>query len=391
MKRLIIKLKLVFTMTNFEKVKNALSKVTKLKPDFTMMNEKVKKAFSKTTKFLLSNKEVIIFLMLLIIAWTFLFCFVNLPPDLPDLRGKPIKITCNDEKINYPMKPIKDPTTKNDFYAHGIGASLTSLFLSFILIKLRRLVENSDSSCCSIILLCVRPLLWTLTLFTGSVFVWLWVNNGPTETLAPNFLAACKPQGLDLLCSPDSSHPDDWNPVVWVTCTTPPEMWIPALSNALPPLAAVQAYLTFAAIIYIIYYWKWEGARRPSAITLCYLPFVILSFGFTVYGVISDNVANFDKEFVSGYLKCFAVACVWLAVDSFWQKTKKELKLPRHWNDPPPQSGQIPTNPTPSLHEPPATTATTRETENAYQTIYPELPPEYENPPSYGASVTARY
>jgi hypothetical protein len=39
----------------------------------------------------------------------------------------------------------------------------------------------------------------------------------------------------------------------------------------------------------------------------------------------------------------------------------------------------------------PATTATTRETENVYQTIYPDLPPEYENPPSYGASVTARY
>ncbi|EFX65569.1 hypothetical protein DAPPUDRAFT_264522 [Daphnia pulex] len=39
----------------------------------------------------------------------------------------------------------------------------------------------------------------------------------------------------------------------------------------------------------------------------------------------------------------------------------------------------------------PATTATTRETENVYQTIYPDMPPEYENPPSYGASVTARY
>jgi hypothetical protein len=39
----------------------------------------------------------------------------------------------------------------------------------------------------------------------------------------------------------------------------------------------------------------------------------------------------------------------------------------------------------------PATTATTRETENVCQTTYPDLPPEYENPPSYGASVTARY
>jgi hypothetical protein len=376
-------------MTNFEKVKNALSKVTNLKPDFTMMNEKVKKAFSKSTKFLSSKKKVIVFLMFLIIAWIFLLCFVKLPPDLPDLSGKPIKVQCNDEKINYPMKPIKDPTVK-DYYAHEIGASFLSLLISFIIIKKRRQTENSDSSwCCSKILLLVQLVLWILSLITGSVFAWLWVNNGPTETLAPNFLAACKPQGLDLLCSPDS-HPEDWNPVVWVTCTTPPEMWIPALSNALPPLVAVQAYLTFAAIIYIIYNWKWEG-EWPTVFQLGFLAICINFAGWVVYGVITNNVANFDKEFVSGYLKCFVVACVWLAVDSFWQKTKKELKLPCHWNDPTPQTGPIPINPTPPLHEPPATTATTRETENAYQSIYPELPPEYENHPSYGASVTARY
>ncbi|EFX77555.1 hypothetical protein DAPPUDRAFT_106059 [Daphnia pulex] len=372
-------------MTNFEKVKNALSKVTKLKPDFTMMNEKVKKAFSKSTKFLSANKEVIVFLMLLIIAWTFLLCFVKLPPDLQDMSGKPIKVTCNDDKINYPMAPIKNPTKKNNYFIHEIGASCICLLLSFLYVRGRRLA-NSDPPCSSIILLLVQLLLWILSLITGSVFTWLWVNNGPTETLAPNFLAACKPQGLDLLCSPDS-HPEDWNPVVWVTCTTPPEMWIPALSNALPPLAAVQAYLTFAAVIYMIYNWKWEGPL--TLLTLCHLPVSIMSFGFIVYFAISDNVANFDKEFFSGYLKSFAVACVWLAVDSFWQKTKKEPTLPRHWNDPTPQTGPIPTNLTPSLHEPPAATgSTTRETENAYQSIYPDLTPEYENPPSYGSSAT---
>jgi hypothetical protein len=234
------------------------------------------------------------------------------------MSGKPIKVTCNDDKINYPMKPIKDPT-ENDCYAPGIAGtawhglawpdigalfpSFTSLLISFIIIKKRRRSRNSDddddddddddrnsdsSWCCSIILLLVQLVLWTLSLITGSVFAWLWVNNGPTETLAPNFLAACQPQGLDLLCSPDSSHPEDWNPVVWVTCTTPPEMWIPALSNALPLLAAVQAYLTFAAIIYIIYNWKCEH----TVLKLCFLALSIISFGVVAYKVISDNVAS---------------------------------------------------------------------------------------------------
>jgi hypothetical protein len=227
-----------------------------------------------------------------------------------------------------------------------------------------------------------RFLLWILSLITGSVFVWLWVNNGPTETLAPNFLAACKPQRLDLLCSPDSSHPEDWNPVVWVTCTTPPEMWIPALSNALPPLVAVQAFLIFAAVLQMIYYCQWKELvqRVVSVCKLVHLVVCIFFAGLIVSNLISDNVANFDKEFVSGYLKCFAVACVWLAVDSFWQKTKKELKLPRYWNDPAPQIGQIPTNLTPLFFH--------RETENVYQSIYPNLPPEYEYPPSYEDSVT---
>jgi hypothetical protein len=207
------------------------------------------------------------------------------------------------------------------------------------------------------------------------------VDNGPTETLAPNFLAACQPQGLDLLCNPDR-HPEDWNPVVWVTCTTPPDMWIPALSNSLPPLVAVQAFLMFAAVLQMIYYCQWKELvqRVVSVCKLVHLVVCIFFAGLIVSNLISDNVANFDKEFVSGYLKCFVIACVWLAVDSFWQKTKKELKLPRYWNDPAPQIGQIPTNLTPLFFH--------RETENVYQSIYPNLPPEYEYPPSYEDSVT---
>jgi hypothetical protein len=355
----------------------------------------VKIAFSKSTKFLSSNKDVFAFLMvlMLLIVWIFLLCFVHKPADPPDMN-KPIKVTCNDDKIKFPWISLRDAKNGIEF---GTSASCGFIILSFMF---RKISEKK-----SIIRFFFQLLLWLLSLFTGSVFAWLWVNNGPTETLAPNFLAACKPQGLDLLCSPDS-HPEDWNPVVLVTCTTPPEMWIPALSNSLPPLAAVQAYLMFATVLQVIYYWKWEKEgkwrKRNQIVSALFELTVAISLTVVIgYSVISDNVANFDQEFVSGYLKCFAVACVWLAVDSFWQKTKLEPTLPRHWNDvpvnndPTSQTGQVPANltppPTPSLQEPPATTGgstTTEETENVlYQTIYPDLPPEYEYPPNYEDSV----
>jgi hypothetical protein len=138
----------------------------------------------------------------------------------------------------------------------------------------------------------------------------------------------------------------------------------------------------FAAVLQMIYYCQWKELvqRVVSVCKLVHLVVCIFFAGLIVSNLISDNVANFDKEFVSCYLKCFVIACVWLAVDSFWQKTKKELKLPRYWNDPAPQIGQIPTNLTPLFFH--------RETENVYQSIYPNLPPEYEYPPSYEDSVT---
>jgi hypothetical protein len=141
----------------------------------------------------------------------------------------------------------------------------------------------------------------------------------------------------------------------------------------------------FSAVLQMIYYWKWE---KGQAVLILF--YVAVGIFFTVAigcFVILTNVANFDKEFVSGYLKSCA-----LAFDSFWQTTQNEQQLPRYWNDPKPQTGQIPTNltppPTTSLQEPPAATgSTTGETENVYKTIYSNLPPEYENPPSYGDSV----
>jgi hypothetical protein len=292
---------------------------------------KVKNVVTKSIRFLL--RKVLIVFQMLLIAWIFLLCFVKLQADPPaDMNNKPIKVACNNiDRINYPMHKTSNSTIPQLrssslinvlFAVTGILPTfIISIFLSFIMIKSR--------SKPPITRFFFQFLLWILSLFTGSAFVWLWMmNDGPSETLAPNFLAACKPHGLDVLCSPDSHL--DRDRVVWVTCTTPAELWIPTLSNSLPPLAAVQAYLMFSAVLQMIYYWKWE---KGQAVLILF--YVAVGIFFTVAigcFVILTNVANFDKEFVSGYLKSCA-----LAFDSFWQTTQNEQQLPRYWNDPTPQ------------------------------------------------------
>jgi hypothetical protein len=147
-------------MTKFEKAKNALSKFTKLKPDFTMMNEKVKNALSKVIKLkpdftmtklkkiknvvtrFLSRQDVIVFLMLAIV-WTCLFCFViPIADNLADMKNKPIKVTCSDEKINYPMV-YRSARSQIEMFAHVTCQIFASMLLTFIWIIQRRSENKS--------------------------------------------------------------------------------------------------------------------------------------------------------------------------------------------------------------------------------------------------------
>jgi hypothetical protein len=171
--------------------------------------------FAKVTK---AFSNMIGYLITLTVVLTYLFCFVKLPPNQPDINGKPIKITCNEyDKINYPMKSSNPREKYSVCFLLGTCFCCVSLLTSGILLAKKRFNSFSSSNrSAGILLVLFQLLLWIVALITGGVFVWLWVNNGPTETLAPNFLAACKPNGLDVLCSPDNHL--DGNPVVWVTC-----------------------------------------------------------------------------------------------------------------------------------------------------------------------------
>jgi hypothetical protein len=148
-------------MTKFEKIKNALSEVIKIKPDFTMMNEKVKNALSKviklktyftTTKLkkiknvvtrFLSRQDTIVFLMLAIV-WTCLFCFViPIADNLADMKNKPIKVTCNDDKINYPIVN-GSARSQIEIFAHVTCQMFASMLLTFILIIISRSSEKKS-------------------------------------------------------------------------------------------------------------------------------------------------------------------------------------------------------------------------------------------------------
>ena len=350
--------------------------------------EKVNNAFSKCTRFLLSHKRPLIVFLALLIIWTWLFCAK--PGDQSNVATKRIPITCNDSTINHPMasqsqsfrKEILIYIEKGLFcYMFMLLAALKGSFIS-------RDTNLGDNI--SLVEFVCRYVLWSSVFLTGSLFVWLWVAV-PTETLAPNFLAACKPLELDLLCS--SGCYFDGAPVVGVTCTTPAKVWIPALSNSLPPFSAIHAFTMFTLLFYVIFNWKRKFNLKSAIVGgLVASIALIVSVG---YSVIACNEANFGSDFLLGYLKSCIVACWLIVVDSFFlDERRNQSELPLNWNDIlqraiVPQTGQLPPNLTPLGHEPrpPKTGSSPGDEDNVNSPPYPNLPPKYECPPSYTDAV----
>ncbi len=352
--------------------------------------DQVKGAVSKAIRFLSSKRDSILTLMLMLV-WTCLLFLFNTPDHQSGMKTE-VQIICNDQNyINHPMASDQRIQWKQVSFIFGPGLTCINFLLIAALHGCAGTNKKTNFFKCKFF---YRSLLWITSLLTGVVLAWLWGSNRfYSETrLAPNFLAACRP--LDLSCSPDS--------IVQVKCTTPAEIWMPALSDSLPTSAAITAYLmliSFVKMVHVVWV-LWVTDNREiglgGGIVLGLTP---LAFGvaFTLATgclIISCNDASINVV-VSGYIKSFMVACIWLVGEYYWSRQSEieDQKLPRYWNDVPdkkvkPGKGQLPTNPTaPSQqHEPPATTG--EETENARHspTIYPNLP-EYENPPSYNDSV----
>jgi hypothetical protein len=336
--------------------------------------------FTKLTKFLSSRKNDVVFLML-IVAWLFLHLNVKKPEDLPPPS---VKVKCNDPNINHPMASQAMSSWKSFFVLFGL-AWFSALSIGIPLThEFKRIGRGT-----TFLKFCDRCLLWIVSIFFGFLFVFIWTTrNSTSETLAPNFLAVCQPHGLDLLCSPDSPL----DRVVSVNCTTPPEMWIPALSNSLPLLAAIQAYLMVLTFAICIHYFRWKTIWDKVSGLITQVINVALPVCTGCF-IIFCNKANFNTDFVSDYVKSAVVACACIAIDYYWCETGIEDPiLPRYWNYVPGyeevilENEQIPKNPISSRHEPPAaTTGTTSGNENnppPYSKLQPsrneDLPPDYD-------------
>jgi hypothetical protein len=346
--------------------------------------EKVKMATSKSIRFLSSKRDSIVFLILLIVWTCLLFVFKK-----PDHQSDTVQIICNDKiYINHPMASPERIECKQCCLFFGLIWSSVNFASIDFLNEWGKIKKRT-----TFLKFCYRPLLWIATLLTGLVLVWMWSNNRYySERLAPNFLAACRP--LDLFCSPDS--------IVRVKCTTPAGMWMPALSDSLPKLAAIQAYLMMITFVKMAHFVLLAVSNTQMEFRVASIVWglvvLVINVAVTLASaclIINCNDASVNIDFVFGYIKSAIVAGFWLLGEYYWRQSGiEDPTLPRHWNDPiPPQTGQIPTNLTPtpltSLDEPLAATGSaTGETENVYHTIYPNLPPEDENPPRYEDLVT---
>ncbi|EFX86833.1 hypothetical protein DAPPUDRAFT_235531 [Daphnia pulex] len=143
-------------------------------------------------------------------------------------------------------------------------------------------------------------------------------------------------------------------------------MWMPALSNSLPTLAAVEAYLMVITLIQIVRYcpWSimsWSLMMPPITVALVCLCFTVTTGCCVIY----CNEASFNIDFVSGHIKSLIVACVWGYYWTYIETEDPFYDLPRFWNDVPrkeiiPGKGQLPTNNSlPSPHQPQVTSGTT--------------------------------
>ncbi len=351
---------------------------------------KVKNAISKSTRFL-SSRKYLVALLILLILWFILGCIVKIQKLQSDVEMKPVKIKCHDPNINQPMASQAMSSWKKFFIEFGMcWFSLLSVGIP-LTCEFRQINKGTTLG-----QFCRFSIVWISSLLTGSLFVWLSINLSPFETLAPNFLAACQPHGLDLLCNPDSHL--DRDRVVSVTCTTPAQMWIPALSNALPTLAAIQAYLVVITSLNCWCYFSWKGIWGKVSCLVTHAINVALTVG-TGCLIIYCNEASSNMDFISNYVISFSIAIVWILVGFYWcGGGVEEPELPRYWNDVLgkeiiPGTGQLPTNPIPSRYYGlPATTGPIAGDDDINANNpppYSKLKPGNEDPPpDYATSVS---
>ena len=331
-------------------------------------------AFAKMFRFLKARIDWILFLILLVLTGLFIWLEVDEPAKI--WENKPLTIKCNDPKINHPLASEQLIFLKNLLVALGIAFSC---FLHIALFSSDAIGMDLPPNASLIqqraflipfwrwIARFLVELLAGLIL-TGLPYVNVVISDRP---VAPNFLAICKPQGLDFLCSnPDSEY---W---VEIICTTPVQMWLPAARTIILPnkMLVIFYYLMFVTFYRMIIKWDWKRMLNWGL----FLQAINLAMMVGV-GVVSVSYCH-ETDSYDAFLGCAllssSITVPWIMIDYFKKMDEddfpdEEKNLPRYWNDVMPNQ-----NPSAMIGK-----GSTPQKDNSIDTppsmsIYPQLPPE---------------
>ena len=242
-----------------------------------------------------------------------LTCFICLPvlylgKTLPAMK-------CNDPQINEPM--INDGVNYWSKYLI-LGFGLLLFLFKIIIMGLNSIVAGHWYYGF------VRPFLIVLIGIFGT-YALVKIMSKHLAVTAPNFIAACEPQDLTLICNETASH------LVRVNCTTPQNLWIPASSAFPSMISTIQSFVMCLMVLYRGYGSIALNSRKEyfkfSLIALCFI------IG-TCYETVRVNEATVTAVVVGCVIgiSC-AVMTFFLLSLLEWIKKKDTHQLPRFYDD----------------------------------------------------------
>ena len=266
------------------------------------------------------NRSSLILAALLIVFFSsFLLLFIVATPNNRAMK-------CNDPGINKPAR--------KGFWNNLIIAMVMPFFCPLFEISFSPYVKNV-----------LHTILIYLTGFFATCFLVLSMIYY-YGSLAPDFIASCQPDKLQELCDFNS------NMYVFVNCTTPWTVWLPARSAFPSFLPAIQTF----AILYLAFCvsdFLEMKCKRKLTFTFFHIIFLIV-IGLTVWINVVNNNAHHSGAWVGcliGILTAIGTRVVMKRVNSL------ELpELPQYWDDPTPNTKQgifSADMPLPKLHPPP--------------------------------------
>ena len=346
-----------------------------------MQFEKVKMALSKVTKVLKAGIDLIVLLTNIVLAG--LIIWLVFDDSTNRSENMAVKFQCEDkEKINQPIESWDAFFLKvilivlGLFYCYFLEVGLATALSDSVKKRIHHpeKAENIVASRISKRIACVLLGLLVLLILTKPGIVEVLLPN--RYYAARNFLAVCQPaQKLTELC-----HPNSQNFVIAVSCTTPIETWMPAFVSVLPKMLIVYYYLSWTSLIGMMYFlWDWMKKIAGLLLSAISIALMVSVGGVTVFYC---NEASSSGLF-DGCIWTFCMAVISTAIDAKLSIKNEdnfleEEQLPRYWNDVrPPQKKTIP-----PAGQPPTTVLTPCGNQNQSARLKPQKDRSIDNPPS---------